>query len=88
MMAYVTALQLLIFCFGIANFLPFSPSSEQETHTFRWTTTLDLKDASCAVGLDLKKIYNYTATNDELENYRSKNDIPLVFLKSKIRCNI
>jgi hypothetical protein len=78
----------LIFCFGIANLLPFS-TSEQETRTFRWTTTLNLNNASCAIGLDLKELYNYnTVTNNELENLISKNDIALVFLKIKIRWNI
>lgn len=88
MMIYLTVLQLLIFYFRIANPLPFSTTSEQETRTFRWTTTSNLSDAGCGIGRDLKQLYNYTVANDEIENYKSKNDISLVFLKNKIHCNI
>jgi hypothetical protein len=87
-MVYITVLQLLIFCFGIADMMPFFTSCEQETHTFRWTTTSDLMNASCAIGLDLEKLYNLIVKNNEVENYISKNDISLMFLKRKICCNI
>jgi hypothetical protein len=78
-MVYITVLQLLIFCFDIADMLPFSTSSEQETRTFRWATTLNLKNASCATGLDLEEIYNYTVKDNEIENYKSKDDNALIF---------
>jgi hypothetical protein len=48
----------------------------------------DLKNTSCAIGLDLQKLYNYTVKSDELENYISKNDISLVLFKRKICCNL
>ena len=88
MMVRIIVVQLLILCFGPANLLPLSIPSDQETRIFRWTTTVDLQDTSCAIGLDLKEIYNYTGRNSELENYISKNDIPFVFLNHKIVCDI
>lgn len=88
---YIIVLQLLVFCFGIANMLPLSTSLEPETHTFRWTTTTDLMNTSCAIGLDLVqiyKLYNFSVTTDEVENYRSKDDNQLMFLKRKTCYNI
>lgn len=83
-MVRIMILQLVILCFGTANFLPLFTTSNQETRTLRWTTTSDLKNASCAIDLDLKKIYNYTVKNSELENYIGKNEIPFAFLNYKI----
>jgi hypothetical protein len=87
-MVYIIVLQLLIFCFDIADMLPFSTLSEKETHTFRWTTTSDLMNTSCAIGLDLEEVYNLTVKNDEIKSYISKNDIPLMLLKRTIYCTI
>jgi hypothetical protein len=78
-MIYITVIQLLILCFGIADTLPLSTSSEQETHTFRWTISPDLNDTYCAVGLDLARYYNLSVKNDEVENYIGNDDILLMF---------
>ncbi len=87
-MAYITVLQLFVFCFGSVDVLAVSTSSEQEIHTFRWTTTPDWTNTSCAIGLDLKKLYNYTVMDDELENYISKNTISVVCFERKLCCNL